>query len=103
MIRTMQQRRHLKTRSFASILLVALLLTITGFTLMHWHKNWPAEGCQLCHVRHLPSLHTAIAVADASLISCRQDSSCEHFAAELDTCMLSASGRAPPSFIFCTL
>src|SRR5688572_25585548 len=54
----MPNRRSSGRQSYGTIILVALLLTSTGIALLHWHKDWAPQNCQLCHIRDLPSLHT---------------------------------------------
>lgn len=89
--------------SYATIVLVAVLLTATSLTLLHSHKDWTHQGCQLCHVRHLPSLHSEIVVAYAGPAATQQDWICENSAGELDTCIRSTPGRSPPASISFTV
>src|SRR5882762_7769310 len=51
---------------------VVLLLITAGFLLPHWHKDWNDQGCQLCHVRNLPSLYSPIAVGPARPITTKR-------------------------------
>src|SRR5207237_4914762 len=99
----MRDRRPLRARSCAILGLVAVLLAATGLTLLHWHKDWADQGCQLCHVRHLPSLHSQIAVGYGSPLIYQQDLNCEHSGEELETCILGRFGRSPPSSISFTV
>src|SRR5438093_10340048 len=99
----MRVRRWLIRPSYTAMVLVVILLTTTGVTLLHWHKDWADQGCQLCHVRHLPSLHSQIAVGYGSPLIYQQDLNCEHSGEELETCILGRSGRSPPSSISFTV
>src|SRR5436309_907981 len=63
---------------------------------VHWHKDWADQGCQLCHVRHLPGLHSAIGVTRANPVISQQDWNSDHSPGELETCIRTASSRAPP-------
>ena len=89
--------------SYATIVLVAVLLVATSVTLLHSHKDWTHQGCQLCHVRHLPSLHNGIVVAYAGPAVSQQNWSCEASANELDSCIRSTSSRSPPAAISFTV
>src|SRR5438034_529561 len=94
----MTERRPL-TPSWLVAGLVALLLIATGFTLLHWHKDWSDQGCQLCHVRHLPSLHSHVAVAYRTTLVSEQDWHCDHSGKELEPSIRSRSSRSPPTTI----
>src|SRR4051794_38551740 len=93
----------MSNRSRLTFVLVGLLLFVTGFALLHWHKDWADKGCQLCHVRHLPSLHYGVAVAYGIATVSEQDWNCEHAAHELDTSIRNTSSRSPPSSVSFTL
>src|SRR6266403_5865319 len=67
--------------------LVGLLLLVTTFALLHWHKDWTDRGCQLCHVRNLPSLHSATGVVYGAPVIFQEDWNCEHSSEELETCI----------------
>src|SRR5437016_13383021 len=94
----MTERRPL-TPSWLVVGLVALLLTATGFTLLHWHKDWTDQGCQLCHVRHLPGLYSRVAVAHRTSVISQQDWNSEHSSEELRAWVRSRSNRSPPASI----
>jgi hypothetical protein len=81
------------------VLVVALLLASTSFTLLHWHSGSADRGCQLCHVRHLPSLHCAEAVAYGATLSSERNWDCTPCARVLETCISGESTRAPPAAI----
>src|SRR5215510_4108839 len=99
----MRDRRPLRERSYAILALVAVLLVATGLTLLHWHKDFADQGCQLCHVRHLPGLHSQIGVGYGSPLISHQNWNCEHSEEELETCILNRSSRSPPSSISFTV
>ena len=92
----MTEHRPLGTASFL-IVPVVLLLTATGFILLHSHKDWADHGCQLCHVRHLPSLHSAVSLAYGTPIAIQQNWNREHLAEELEAFVCSTSSRSPPA------
>src|SRR5438128_6910484 len=99
----MTDRRPLRTRSYAILALVAVLLAATGLTLLHWHKDWADPGCQLCHIRHLPGLHNQIAVGHGFSVISEQDWNSEHSGEELEVCILGRSSRSPPLSISFTV
>jgi hypothetical protein len=43
-------------QSYRALVLIVLLAMTMGVTLVHWHNDWTSQGCELCHVRHLPVL-----------------------------------------------
>src|SRR5437773_681206 len=94
----MTDHHLLKARSRVIVVSVVVLLVATGFALLHWHKDWADKGCQLCHVRHQPSLHTPIVVAYSSVSLSQPDWNREHSADELEPCVRNTSSRSPPSF-----
>src|SRR5881397_3017689 len=99
----MRVRRWLIRPSYPAMVLVVILLTTTGVTLLHWHKDWADQGCQLCHVRHLPSLQNAIAFTRANPVLSQQDWHSDHSPEKLETCIRRTSSRAPPvtAFLHC--
>src|SRR2546423_14938886 len=99
----MRERYPLATPSYVIVGLVAVVLTATGFTLLHWHKDWTDQGCQLCHVRHLPSLYSRIAVAHSTAVISQQDWNSEHSGEELQAWVRCGSGRSPPTSISFTV
>src|SRR5256885_1187465 len=99
----MRDRPALRAPSYAILGLVVVLVAATGLTLLHWHKDWADQGCPICHVRHLPGLHSQIAVGYRSPLISRRDWHCEHSGQELETCILSRSSRSPPVSISFTV
>jgi len=95
----MTERRIPGTRKGA-ILLVFLLLAATSLTLLHWHKTWADQGCQLCHIRHLPSLNISIALAYGDPNVSKEYWHCDDSGEELKTSVLSTPGRSPPVLMF---
>src|SRR5215831_16514442 len=92
----MMDQRPLGASSYVILVLVGLLLIATGFTLLHWHKDWADQCCPLCHVRHSPSLHSAVAVAYAAPAVSQRDWNAEHSAEELEAWFRDTSSRSPP-------
>src|SRR5262245_18874055 len=86
-------------RSWPAIALVAILLMTTGGTLLHWHKNSADPGCQLCHIRHLPRLHTAVAIIALKPCVSQRDCSVDKSLEELEVFLSGASSRAPPALV----
>jgi len=81
-----------------SILIVTLaVLIMSGATLLHWHKDWSDQGCQLCHVRDLPTLYSAFTVIQANPPASHQDWHPENCGEELDTWIGITSTRGPPA------
>jgi len=95
----MPDRSRLGTPKCA-ILLVFLLLAATSLTLLHWHKAWADQGCQLCHFRHLPGVNIAIAVAYGNPTILQQEWHCDDSSEESKTCLRNTVGRSPPVSIF---
>jgi hypothetical protein len=93
----MTDRRPLGTPSFMITVSVVLLLMGTGFILLHSHKDWADHGCQLCHVRHLPSLNNAVTVDHGAPVSCQQNCNPENLAEELEAYVCNTSSRSPPA------
>jgi hypothetical protein len=83
-----------------ALLLVFLLLAATSLTLLHWHKTWADQGCQLCHFRHLPGLNIAIAVAYGNPTILKPDWHSDDSGEESKTCLRNTVGRSPPVSIF---
>ena len=94
----MAEQRPFGAPSFVIVVSVVVLLVATGFTLLHWHKDWADKGCQLCHIRHLPSLYSSISVACSSFALSDQDWSRDYSGEELDTCVRNSSSRSPPAY-----
>jgi hypothetical protein len=78
------------------VLAIALLVT-TGAALFHLHKNWSDQGCQLCHARHLPSLHTPFAIVHADPPVSSQEWNLDTSSEELESWIGILSTRAPPA------
>jgi len=79
------------------ILACLVLVVITaGFLLPHWHKDLNDQGCQLCHVRNLPSLHSPIAIGPARPVTAERNWQTERPAAEVEAFLVKKSSRAPP-------
>src|SRR5262249_33132779 len=95
----MIERRTLGTRKCA-LFLVFLLLAATSFTLLHWHKTRADQGCQLCHIRHLPSLNSSIALAYGDPNVSKQYWHCDDSGEELKTCLPNTPSRSPPVSMF---
>jgi hypothetical protein len=95
----MTEQRPLRAPSFVIVMAAVVLLVATGFILLHWHKDWADQGCQLCHARHLPSLQSVISVAYSSPALSHQDWNREHSAEELETCVGNTCSRSPPASI----
>src|SRR5438874_2101979 len=84
-------------RSCLVVVLSIMLLVVTGATLLHWHKDWSDQGCQLCHVRHLTTLHTPFSAVQANPPTSAQQWNSDISTEELDTLTGSISTRAPPA------
>src|SRR5690242_9874214 len=89
--------RPLVQRSCLVVILTAALLITTGAALFHWHKDWSDQGCQLCHARHLPTLHTEFAVVHGAPPVSSPEWNSDTSSEELDTWIGSLSARAPPA------
>ena len=84
-------------RSWLVVVLTAALLITTGAALFHWHKDWSDQGCQLCHVRHLPTLHSAFAVVHTEPPASSQEWNLDTSSEELESSISGLSSRAPPA------
>jgi hypothetical protein len=82
---------------------VVLLLTATGVALLHWHKDWAPQDCQLCHVRDLATVHshasTNFTVSIVAELQWQADDDTYH----LKPFSLTRASRAPPDSIFITV
>ena len=79
------------------ILALLVLIVITaGFLLPHWHKDLNDQGCQICHVRNLPSLHSPIAIGLARPITAERNWQADRPATEIEAFLVQKSSRAPP-------
>jgi hypothetical protein len=83
------------------ILACLVLVVITaGFLLPHWHKDLNDQGCQICHVRNLPSLHNPIVIGLARPITAERNWQADRPAAEVEAFLVKQSSRAPPQPVF---
>ncbi|HYR91944.1 MAG TPA: hypothetical protein VE422_48310 [Terriglobia bacterium] len=80
-------------------ILVILLATVAGLILPHWHTEWSGPGCELCHIRSLPSNSAPVADGPVALVVAEQDWISDDPSAELESCVLATSSRAPPRSI----
>jgi hypothetical protein len=96
MIYRMRKGGWLTRRSWPAIVLVAILLTTTGGTLLHWHKSSADPGCQLCHIRHLPRLDTTVEIIALDPRLSQWDFVLDHSVEELELWLSGTSSRAPP-------
>ncbi len=94
----MAERRWFGQSSRNVLVLVVLVMTTSGLTLPHWHTEWNGPGCELCHFRYSPNLHSPIADSPAVTLVTERDWLPDDRANELDTCVLTRSSRAPPAF-----
>ena len=78
---------------------LVLVLIVAGFVLPHWHKDWNEQGCQLCHVRNLPSLHSPIAIGLARPIDTERHWQADRPATEVEAILINKSSRAPPASV----
>ncbi len=90
-------------RSFSVFVLAILLTMAAALTLVHWHKDWSGQGCELCHVRQLPTLHSPIADAPAAPIDTEWKWHNEDTQYEPQVFSIIRASRAPPAFVFFTL
>jgi hypothetical protein len=79
---------------------LVLVLMMAGFLLPHGHKDLNDQGCQLCHVRNLPSLHSPIAIGPARPIVTERNWQTDRPAAEVEAFLVKQSSRAPPQPLF---
>jgi len=79
-----------------SLLIAVLLLTATTLTLVHWHSDGVGRGCELCHVRQLPSLYTPSESPVVALAFPEQASVVSEIVFETRECVAVHPGRAPP-------
>jgi hypothetical protein len=85
-------------RPSCSILIVTIaILVMTGATLLHWHKDWSDQDCQLCHVRDLPTLYRVFIVVQANPPVTSHEKVSDTSAEELDAWAGSICTRAPPA------
>jgi len=92
----MRKRRWLTGPACPAIVLTAVLVFTTGFTLLHYHKDWSDQGCQLCHVRHMPGLASVLTVAQVNPFIPQHNPTHDHSPQELEAHIRGTSSRAPP-------
>ncbi len=80
-------------------ILLILLATAAGLILPHWHTEWSGPGCELCHIRSLPSNNAPVADGPLVLMMAEQDWQSDDPRTELESCVLATSSRAPPRSI----
>jgi len=80
-------------------ILLILLATAAGLILPHWHTEWSGPGCELCHIRSLPSNNAPVADGPLVLMIAEQDWQSDDPRTELECCVLATSSRAPPRSI----
>src|SRR4051812_44774756 len=95
----MPERRSWLARS-CSIFMVVALLVMTAATLLHWHTESCDQGCQLCHLHDLSTLHGTGYVIRAipSVFSPYENSI--SFGDESEPCIGGTSTRGPPALLF---
>lgn len=85
-------------RPSCSILIVTIaILVMTGAALLHWHKDWSDQGCQLCHVRDLPTLYQVFIVVQPNPPITSFENAADTSAKEQDACAGGICTRAPPA------
>ena len=92
----MAERRWLRPQSYGVLVVVLLLVTATGLTLLHWHKDWDERGCQLCHVRNLPTALNPPAQGPAAPILVERDWNGDKPVSELESYFVARTTRGPP-------
>src|SRR5262245_40307707 len=97
MIVGMAEARSFGQGSRNALVLVVLLIIAAGFILPHWHTEWNGPGCELCHIRYLSTLHSAVADSPAVPVATERDWHSENSSNELDASVLTRSSRAPPA------
>ena len=102
MIDLMSTRRWSGPRSY-SVLVLVLLMTATALTLIHWHKDWTGQGCELCHLRHLPTLHSPVADAPAVPIVAERKWHTDDPTYEPEVFSIARASRAPPPLCLVTV
>ena len=90
-------------RSYSVFVLVILLMTATTLTFVHWHRDSSSPGCELCHVRQLPTLHSPIADAPAAPIVTEWKWDNEDTTYEPEVFSIIRASRAPPPVMFFTV
>src|SRR5712672_2815759 len=83
------------TRRPYGVLVIVLVLVAFGSTL-HWHSDWDDQGCQLCHLRHLPGALAPVEQDSVCMILAQQDWSADNPDPGIEAFFDSFSSRAPP-------
>ena len=102
MIGMMSGRRSLTQRSYGVLIVGLLLVIAVGSTVPHWHNDWNDQGCQLCHLRDLPSVLSPISQSSIRPVLTEQNWSPTAPIFEIETFFAKFSSRAPPAFIHST-
>src|SRR5437867_2674079 len=91
-VTAMRSRSH----RFTLAIVLVLVAGATTVTLVHWHPSGIGQGCDLCHVRQLPSVYTPLLNPFIGLVI--QDWVVKPADIRLETseCMPLCFGRAPP-------
>ena len=82
------------------LLAVALLLTATVFTLVHWHRDWDSQRCEMCRVQQTPNLHTPADDPVSELVVQEWQPIILKLVSDSDALVPATSGRSPPVIFF---
>ena len=95
----MSGRRSLTQPSYGALIGVLLLVITVSSTVPHWHTDWNDQGCQLCHLRDLPSTVSPISQSSLRPALTEQNWSPDAPIFEIETFFTKLSSRAPPASI----
>src|SRR5262245_40936878 len=99
----MSELTWLIPRSYGVVALVVVMMMQTVLTLVHWHNDWTAQRCELCHVRDLPSLHTPLVQGPVIRVVLQLKWHNEYESYELSVFSPTRANRAPPASICFTV
>jgi hypothetical protein len=82
------------------LLAVALLLTATVFTLVHWHRDLQGQRCELCRVQQTPSLYVSVEDPVSELIVQEWQPVILELGSEYTRPVPTTAGLSPPAVFF---
>jgi len=83
-------------RTHRALILVLLLLTATSISVVHWHKDFQGQRCELCNVRQQPAVSSPVAGGPAIPIEADFVWHAPEMSYEPAVVILGKPSRAPP-------
>jgi hypothetical protein len=103
MIELMSGRRSFTQRSYGALIALLLLAIAAGSTVPHWHNDWNDQGCQLCHLRDLPSALSPVCQTAVRPGPIEQEWYPDRPTPKIESFHAQFSTRAPPASVAFTI